>query len=135
MSNELPCAEEELLNSYDNSIAYTDHVLGQMIETLKGRKAVLIFTSDHGESIEKGAHLHGAPKQVAPREQLMVPLVIWASKPFLLDPRNAKRFSRLQARKGEMASHDNLFDSILGCLGIESNDGGIDRHRNLCGEN
>ena len=135
MNNELPCAQDELLNSYDNSIAYTDHVLGQLIEKLKGRKAVLIYTSDHGESIEKNAHLHGAPKQVAPREQRMVPLVIWASKLFLLDPRNAKRFSRLQARKGEMASHDNLFDSILGCLGIESDDGGINPHRNLCGEN
>ena len=134
MNNELPCAEEELLNSYDNSIAYTDHVLGQVIERLKGTKAVLIFTSDHGESIEKDAHLHGAPKQVAPREQRMVPLVIWASKPFLLDPRNAKRFSRLQGRKGDMASHDNLFDSILGCLGIESENGGINQNRNLCRE-
>ena len=132
MNTELPCGQEELLNSYDNSIAYTDHVLGQVIERLKGRKAVLIYTSDHGESIEKDAHLHGTPKQVAPREQLMVPLLIWASKPFLLDPGNAKRFSSLQGRKGEMVSHDNLFDSILGCLGIESENGGIDQHRNLC---
>ena len=36
MNTELPCGQEELLNSYDNSIAYTDHVLGQLIEKLKG---------------------------------------------------------------------------------------------------
>ena len=30
-STNVPCAREELLNSYDNSIAYTDHFLGQVI--------------------------------------------------------------------------------------------------------
>ncbi len=29
------CSHTELLNSYDNTIVYTDHVLSQMINTLK----------------------------------------------------------------------------------------------------
>ncbi|WP_223236353.1 sulfatase-like hydrolase/transferase, partial [Acinetobacter baumannii] len=29
------CSQTELLNSYDNTIVYTDHVLSQMINTLK----------------------------------------------------------------------------------------------------
>ena len=135
MSTEIPCGKEELLNSYDNSIAYTDHFLGRIIGQLKARKAIVIFTSDHGESIGESGHLHGAPKDMAPPEQRMVPLLIWASKPFLQDPANAAHFANLQGRKGTMASHANLFDSILGCLGIESANGGIDPHRNLCGKN
>jgi KDO II ethanolaminephosphotransferase len=134
-SSENPCDLEELLNSYDNSIAYTDHFLGQVIEKLKDRKAVMVYTSDHGESIGENAHLHGTPKDMAPPEQRMVPLVIWASNSFLLDPRNAARFSRLQAGKDRMAFHEYLFDSILGCLGIESDNGGINQERNLCREN
>ena len=31
-----------------------------------------------------------------------------------------------------MAYHEYLFDSILGCRGIESDDGGINQTRNLC---
>ena len=92
----------------------------------------MIYTSDHGESIGENAHLHGAPKQMAPPEQRMVPLVIWASKSFLRYPQNAERFSRLQGRKDKMAFHDYLFDSMLGCLGIESENGGINQDRNLC---
>ena len=135
MGTEIPCGAEELLNSYDNSIAYTDHFLGQVIETLKGKKALMIYTSDHGESIGEQGHLHGAPKDMAPAEQRMVPLIIWASQPFLQTPGNAAHFAALQSRKGEIASHENLFDSILGCLGVESANGGINAQRNLCRSN
>lgn len=129
------CDREQLLNSYDNSIAYTDHFLSQVIGRLKNRKAVVIYTSDHGESIGENRHLHGTPMHMAPKEQLMVPVIIWASTPFLSDPRIARGFSALQARKGRMAHHRELFDSVLGCLGIESDDGGINQRRNLCASN
>ena len=131
-STNVPCDREELLNSYDNSIAYTDHFMGQVIGSLQDKKAMVIYTSDHGESISDEAHLHGTPKHMAPPEQRMVPLMIWASKPFLENPPDARRFSDLQARKEKMASHELLFDSMLGCLGIESDDGGINQSRNLC---
>jgi KDO II ethanolaminephosphotransferase len=134
-SNNVPCHREELLNSYDNSIAYTDHFLGQVIGSLEDKKAIVIYTSDHGESIEDKAHLHGTPKYMAPPEQRMVPIMIWASKPFLSDSRDARHFYDLQARKDRMAYHEYLFDSILGCLGIESDNGGINQSRNLCAGN
>jgi KDO II ethanolaminephosphotransferase len=132
MSLDAPCDREELLNSYDNSIAYTDHFLAQVIGRLEDKKAIVIYTSDHGESIEEKAHLHGTPKDMAPQEQRMVPMIIWASKPFLANPRNAQNFAGLQSRKDRMADHHYLFDSILGCVGIESDDGGINKARNLC---
>ncbi|HKB82729.1 MAG TPA: kdo(2)-lipid A phosphoethanolamine 7''-transferase [Burkholderiales bacterium] len=132
MSVDVPCNREELLNSYDNSIAYTDHFLGQVIGTLENKKAIVIYTSDHGESIGEKAYLHGAPKSMAPAEQRMVPMIIWASRPFLSDTRNALNFAGLQTRKDGMADHHFLFDSILGCLGIESDNGGLNQSRNLC---
>lgn len=47
---------EELNNSYDNSIRYTDHVLAEMISRLEaaGHSAALLYVADHGENIFDG---------------------------------------------------------------------------------
>jgi KDO II ethanolaminephosphotransferase len=125
-----------MVNSYDNSILYTDTVLKSLMTSLAGKKAVLIYTSDHGETIEENRHFHATPKPLAPPEQLAVPLLFWASEPYLnASPANKKAFEQLQqAAKSSKttAGHTNLFDSMLGCLGITSNNGGIDAKNNLC---
>jgi glucan phosphoethanolaminetransferase (alkaline phosphatase superfamily) len=77
------CAHAEVVNSYDNSILYTDHVLNDVIELLRSEKAILFFTSDHGESLgELGIYGHAWPTMLAPKEQMQVPLAIWASPKF-----------------------------------------------------
>lgn len=65
------CTQEEIVNAYDNSIVYTDHILNSLIEVLGAEKsAALMYASDHGESLgEKGMYLHGAPYIMAPSEQ------------------------------------------------------------------
>ena len=134
----LQCRDRSVTTTEDNNrLAQNsplDRSLGRLLAAV-GEGAIVVVTSDHGESIGENGPLHGAPKEMAPPEQRMVPLLIWASKPFLQDPLNAAHFASLQARKGAMASHDNLFDSVLGCLGVESGDGGINPHRNLCAKN
>ncbi len=133
------CSKAELINAYDNSVLYTDTFLHTLMQSLKGKKAVLIYTSDHGESIDENRHFHATPKPLAPPEQLDVPLIFWASEPYLnANPANKKAFEQLLiAAKSANATktdvgHVNLFDSLLGCLGITSNNGGIDDKYNLC---
>ena len=130
------CTKQQLINSYDNSLLYTDTFLNSLMKSLSGKKAVLIYTSDHGESIDENRHFHATPKPLAPPEQLDVPLIFWASEPYLnANPANKKAFEQLQlAAKSPKtrAGHVNLFDSMLGCLGITSNNGGIDPKFNLC---
>jgi KDO II ethanolaminephosphotransferase len=130
------CSKAELINAYDNSVLYTDTFLNNVMKSLAGKKAVLIYTSDHGESIDENRHFHATPKPLAPPEQLDVPLMFWASEPYLnASPGNKKAFEKLQlAAKSSKAGvgHVNLFDSILGCLGITSANGGIDDKYNLC---
>ncbi|MEQ1537137.1 MAG: kdo(2)-lipid A phosphoethanolamine 7''-transferase [Burkholderiaceae bacterium] len=130
------CSKQAMVNSYDNSILYTDTFLKSLMTSLAGKKAVLIYTSDHGETIEENRHFHATPKPLAPPEQLDVPLLFWASEPYLnASPANKKAFEQLQqAAKSSKttAGHTNLFDSMLGCLGITSNNGGIDPKFNLC---
>lgn len=130
------CSKAQLINAYDNSILYTDTFLHDVMTRLADKKAILIYTSDHGESIDENRHFHATPKPLAPREQLDVPLLFWASEPYLnASPAHKKAFEQLLlAAKSPTvtAGHANLFDSMLGCLGITSNNGGIDAKYNLC---
>lgn len=128
------CRRQELVNAYDNSVLYGDHVMGELLDLVRDRKALVVFTSDHGESIGDGVHFHGTPRAIAPPEQRRVPLLFWASPALLADPVHAATFSRLRARaaQGETARHSQLFASLLGCLSVQSHDGGITASNNLC---
>jgi KDO II ethanolaminephosphotransferase len=131
------CSKDHLLNAFDNSILYTDHVLSEAIQLLKGHKALLIYSSDHGESIEDGQHFHASPRATAPIDQRKVPLVFWASDELMKDPMVRDGLEQLK-RRAQFSTpmqygHLNLFPSVLSCLGIRSTDGGIDHKLDLCG--
>lgn len=109
------CDRQALINGYDNSIAYTDHVLAQTIAWLKREQAhyetTLLYVSDHGESLgENNLYLHGLPYGVAPMEQKHVPMVLW--------PASGPSADCLRSQRDVALSHDNLFHSALGVLGI-----------------
>ncbi len=79
------CDHQSLINTYDNSILYTDSVLSRTIDALKARKAsmntALIYLSDHGESLgESGIYLHGTPYMLAPEQQTHIPFMFWLSR-------------------------------------------------------
>ena len=76
------CTREEVINAYNNTIYYTDHVIYSLIEVLEDHMdtndTMLMYISDHGESLgENSLYLHGTPYMVAPDEQTHVPLQIW----------------------------------------------------------
>ncbi len=55
------CDSMEIVNSYDNTVAYTDWFISQIIEPLKNLNAICIFLSDHGEALgENGQWLHAS---------------------------------------------------------------------------
>jgi lipid A ethanolaminephosphotransferase len=117
-TNELQhCSQQEIVNAYDNTIAYTDHFLARQIELLQAAAArvdsMLIYVSDHGESLgEQGIYLHGMPYRFAPRMQKEVPFLLWASDGYAL--RTQLSVTCLQARADESVSHDVLYHTILG---------------------
>lgn len=117
------CSKEEIVNAYDNTILYTDHVLKQLLDILRQASATLdtglFYVSDHGESLgELGLYLHGAPFMLAPDVQTHVPAVVWLS-PKLQQERQLK-MDCLSANGKKALSHDNIFHSILGVLDIET---------------
>ncbi len=128
------CSKAQLINAYDNSILYVDTMLDSVFDQLRDKKAIVFYAADHGESISENMHLHGTPREMAPPEQFRVPMIVWASDKFLDDTNNRSNFERLQAqqRVGKTHRHVELFDTILGCLGYSSPDGGIKAANNWC---
>lgn len=128
------CSTEEMVNAYDNSLLYTDYFLEQVFNQMRDKNAIVIYASDHGESISKNQHFHGTPRDHAPIEQRSVPIMVWASDKFLADDQNRQGFQQLQlmAKNKTPAYHEKLFDSILGCLGYTSPNGGIVEQHNWC---
>ena len=115
------CSREQITNSYDNALSYTDHVLARTIDLLKEAEdkydTALIYVSDHGESLgEKGIYLHGLPYSIAPAEQTQVPMVMWFSPGFAA--RNRLDLACLNKASQQPASHDNLFHTVLGLLDV-----------------
>ncbi|WP_413739295.1 kdo(2)-lipid A phosphoethanolamine 7''-transferase [Sodalis sp. RH21] len=128
------CTKAQLVNAFDNSVLYTDSFLDSVIDQVRGKKALVFYAADHGESIDENYHLHGTPRDMAPPEQFRVPMMVWASDSFLSDPVHRDAFDRLQAQQriGATHRHEELFDSILGCLGYTSPNGGIKAGNNWC---
>lgn len=117
------CSREQIVNAYDNAIAYTDRFLADTIRYLEKMSrrfdVALLYVSDHGESLgEMGLYLHGMPFAIAPPEQLQVPMLWWI-------PADAARdvdldVACLRARAAQPASHDNVYHSLLGLLAVRT---------------
>ena len=117
------CSRDEVVNAYDNSIAYTDHFLGQAIGWLKTRArsadTALVYVADHGESLgENNLYLHGLPYSVAPDVQKRVPWITWLSPGF--EGSTGLSTHCLRAAQDQKISHDNYFHSVLGLAGVET---------------
>lgn len=117
------CSREQIANSYDNALLYTDHVLARNIDLLKELEpdydTALLYVSDHGESLgENGLYLHGLPYSIAPAEQTRVPMVMWLSSGFAA--RNRVDPACLRTQAARPAAHDNLFHTVLGLLDVHT---------------
>lgn len=113
MTGELKdCTQEEVDNSYDNAILYTDYFLAKVIQFLKKyddeRETAMLYVSDHGESLgEHGIYLHAAPYAIAPKEQTHVPAIVWMGNHF------DYQLSQLKPYENYPLSHDDVFCSLL----------------------
>lgn len=105
--------QEEMINSYDNTILYTDFFIKEMIDLIRDKKSILIFLSDHGESLgEDGYYLHGAD-----RPELHYPAAfVWYSDKY------AQSFpdmiENLKDNSDKKYRSDYLFHSIIDAADI-----------------
>ena len=118
------CDSAAINNSYDNTILYTDYFVSRVIDEL-GRLSgefdtAMLYVSDHGESLgENGLYLHGFPYAMAPREQIEVPMLFWASPGFYAHRVKVDAQCLRQSALHE-TSHDAIFHTLLPIFDIES---------------
>ncbi|WP_432218878.1 phosphoethanolamine transferase [Pseudomonas kribbensis] len=117
------CSRESIVNGYDNTLVYTDHVLSSLIDVLRSNQekvdTAMLYLSDHGESLgEYNLFLHGTPYMLAPEQQKHVAMLAWFSDSY------QKSYSVdthcLQLSRDKPLSQDNLFHSMLGLLEVQS---------------
>jgi len=118
------CSRDEIKNAYDNTIAYTDHILAETIKFLQAQDNVIpamFYISDHGESLgENGIYLHGTPYFMAPDAQTRVPMILWFSDAY----KKAFGLSQacMDARAKQPATHENMFHTVLGMMDINTSE-------------
>lgn len=106
-------AQEQVINSYDNTARYMDYVLDSIIRCVEHKCAVVIYLSDHGESLgENGHFLHASGEY----EQTLCACVVWYSTQFeRLFPQKA------EALRKNTTHHyytDFLFHTVLSAANI-----------------
>ncbi|MBO9513330.1 MAG: phosphoethanolamine--lipid A transferase [Variovorax sp.] len=115
------CSHSELINGYDNSIAYTDRFLGKTIDWLQAHSSAfdpaLLYLSDHGESLgEYGLFLHGVPYGFAPDVQKHVPMVTWFGEGMVARSKLSR--SCMESGVDKPLTHDNLYHTVLGLMDV-----------------
>ncbi|HEM8502838.1 TPA: sulfatase-like hydrolase/transferase, partial [Citrobacter koseri] len=118
------CSQQQLVNTYDNTVLYVDYIVDKAINILKAHQdkftTSLVYLSDHGESLgENGVYLHGLPYAIAPDAQKHIPMLLWLSEDY--QKRYRTDLTCLQKRAAqEDFSQDNLFSTMLGLTGVQT---------------
>lgn len=109
------CTREEMINSYDNTILYTDYFLSEVIARLNDRKAVLFYQSDHGEALgEDGAWLHATSTPSTHQAAGFV----WLSAAY--EASHPELLPRLRQQAEHRHRTDYLFHTLLDAGGIHT---------------
>jgi len=118
------CTDEEIINTYDDTILFTDYVMAETIKILQSNDADLntsmMYMSDHGESLgENGLYLHGMPYSISPSTQTSVPFITWMSDNTIAD-KNIDMDCLKDKATNDNISHDNLAHILLGYMDINT---------------
>src|SRR3990167_374096 len=118
--------KKELLNSYDNSILFTDFVLNNIIETLKKQniQAFILYSSDHGEDLfDEGCQQSGHGLNTA--HNLEIASFVWYSDKYA--ERNPKKIVQLQTNQARKINQTAIFPTLLHAANISIKDDSLEK--------
>ena len=108
--------KEQLINSYDNTILYLDYFLNDLINKLEksSKKTILIYLSDHGETLgEDGKWFHAQEHKASKNPAMLV----WFSDNF--EKSYPLKVDNMKLKKNDSITTDFLFHSILDLSNIQ----------------
>lgn len=105
--------KEEAINSYDNSILYTDNFISNCIKIINQNNAssVLCFSSDHGENLFDDNDLgYGRGFSKLSKHLFHIPLFFWASEQYI--SANNNKWESLKSNRQKKGSTTNLLPTL-----------------------
>jgi glucan phosphoethanolaminetransferase (alkaline phosphatase superfamily) len=109
-----------LINSYDNSICYTDAVIDSVISLVDKQNAFssVTYISDHGEDLMDDSRDLTSHNQASPPTQYIahIPFFVWYSPK--LEAKYPDKVSNLLQHKNAKVSSENLMYSLSSIVGI-----------------
>ena len=110
-------ANNRVVNCYDNSIHYTDKVIGDVIKILDEQEAPtsMLYFADHSEDVISNKAHNSAIFTYAMAE---IPLFFWASDSW--KQRYTDSWNNLKSNRRKIFTNDHIFESVSGLLGLVS---------------
>ncbi|HJA87572.1 MAG TPA: phosphoethanolamine transferase [Candidatus Parabacteroides intestinavium] len=111
--------KDVLVNSYDNTIAYTDFILHEIIQRVADTHAIgaVVYISDHAENLFDDEEQHAMHGTATPnRYEVHIPFLVWISDAYL--QAREEKVLEMQKHKDCRISTTNLFDSFADIAGI-----------------
>lgn len=104
--------KQQLNNSYDNSILYTDWFLSQVIHTLKSSRqmAAMMYVADHGQTLYDGTcnlAFHGHNTQF----EFHVPALVWYSDLYRIT--HPGKVNQVLKNRRSRLTTENVFHSLV----------------------
>lgn len=116
----------ELINAYDNTILYTDHVLAELIGVLRARPGIkaLLYVPDHGDNLRDDArnlfgHAHSN------EYDLPIPMLFWYSDEYA--QRYPTKVANARTNVARPLSTRAVFYSLTDMAGIKLDDKDLPR--------
>lgn len=108
-----------LINSYDNSILFTDYFLGEVINILDSQvntSSFLLYTSDHGEDLfDEGCSQSG--HGLTTKRNFEIASFAWYSDDF--NTQYADKIKQLEQNKDRKINHQSVFPTLLDAANIQ----------------
>ena len=103
------------INSYDNTVFYTDTVLHQIYDIMRARDEFqgMVYCSDHGEDMQ---HSHEVTKFTW--SMARIPFVVFLSQNYC--QRNPATFQNLVKHKEDYWTNDLLYNVLIDLMGIQN---------------
>jgi len=102
----------ENVNSYDNSVLFTDSVVADIIEAVRslGRPSAVIYASDHGETPRTFS------RDLKSAAMFQVPVLFWFSPEYHASYRD--RIRKVKEKSGKALKSKDLFPVFMEVLGL-----------------
>lgn len=103
------------INSYDNTVFYTDAVLHQIYDIMRARDEFqgMVYCSDHGEDMQYSHEVTKFTWSMA-----RIPFVVFLSQNYC--QRNPATFQNLVKHKEDYWTNDLLYDVLIDLMGIQN---------------